>query len=412
MIIAYQKEKPQFLKWIKAGDDGAMDAFREKFIALAQDYSARFVGSLFRKSKGYEFSKLLPHNKGKSTLDLVLQTLGYHAKNDLPGLPEDKWYANKVERDIETQWGIDAINARKCWEITKGTDTVVAILDSGIDPYNSFFKGRTLPGFSFLKRTTPPWSDEDPPTIDYGLHGTGVSSALLAIAPECKIMPVRVHDAETMNDPPYGYWLRELLAAGIYCAVNQGAHIISVSAAIHGSEPVMAEAVRYAYEKNVIICSSAGNISRVQFGLDPDSSLYRAVDKEVLLIGGVEKRDTKIRPWPYSVPGEFVDVAAPSSEVFILVPVYMENMQNMYVPGTSLSAPIAAGVAALMRSAAPPPDSLLQNPGEYVRLVTHCLKETARLEILGMAEPNEFVGYGLIDALAAVKMIQQSIQGK
>ncbi len=354
----------------------------------------------------------MPHNKGKSTLDLVLQTLGFNAKNELPEFPKEKWFTNSVEKDIETQWGINAVNASACWPITKGSGTVVAVIDSGIDPYNSFFKGRVKPGFSFLKRTTPPWREENQPTIDYGLHGSGVSSVLLAIAPGCSILPVRTVDAETMNDPPHDYWLWELSAAGIYYAVNHGAHIISKSSAIRASEPVMADAARYAFENNVIICSSAGNFPRPLYGFNPDKVLYRAMDKEVLLIGGVEKRDSKIRAWPYSVPGDFVDVVAPSKDVFILVPVYMEKMKNMYVQGTSLSAPIAAGVVALMRSAAPPPQELIDKPGSYVKLVTQCLKNTARLDILAMIEPNQSVGNGLIDALAAVKAIQQSIDSK
>ncbi|MFQ5953415.1 MAG: S8 family serine peptidase, partial [Candidatus Omnitrophota bacterium] len=412
MIIAYQKDEPLFSKWIQLGDKDSMDKFRKKFIALARDYAARFGGSLFRKSAFAEFSMMLPHNKGKSTLDLVLQTLGYRVNNNLPDIPHEERFKNKIEPDFYSQWGIDAINARKCWPLTKGSSVVVAIIDSGIDPYNSLFKDKIVPGFNFLERTTPPWSDERPSMIDYGLHGTGVSSVLLAIAPDCRIMPVRIADADTMNDPPYDYWLIEWAAAGIYYAVNRGAHIISKSARLLPAEPVTAEAVRYAYEHNVVICSSAGNMPRVHLGLRPEEMLYRAFDKEVLLIGGVEKREEQIRPWPYSVPGPFVDITAPSKDVFVLVPVYMKDQKNSYVAGTSLSAPIAAGVAALMRSVAPPSDEILKNPGAYVRLVSRSLKETGRLEILGMAEPNEAVGYGLIDAYAAIKKIQDLIKQK
>ncbi len=410
MIIAYQKDEPLFSKWIQIGDKDSLDKFRKKFISLAKDYAARFVGSLFRKSPFAEFSMKLPHNKGKSTLDLVLQTLGYNVNNSLPDIPRIEWFKNEIEPDFNSQWGIDAVNARQCWPITKGADVIVAVIDSGIDPYNSLFKDKVVPGFNFLERTTPPWSDESPPMIDYGLHGTGVSSVLMAIAPECRIMPVRIGASRTMNDPPYAYWLVEWAAAGIYYAVNRGAHIISKSARLLPAEPVTAEAVRYAYEHNVIICNSAGNMPRVHLGLRPEEMLYRAFDKEVLLIGGVEKRGEQIRPWPNSVPGTFVDIAAPSKDVFVFVPVYMKGQKNSYVAGTSLSAPIAAGVAALMRSVAPPSDAILKNPGAYVRLVSRSLKETTRLEILGMAEPNEAVGYGLIDAYEAVKKIQDLIK--
>jgi hypothetical protein len=409
MILAYQKDAPVFESLMEKGDEESLKTFREKFVALAKDYAARFVGSLFRRQPRADFAMMLPQNKGKSTLDLILQTLGFNAKNELPDIPKAKWFTNVIPPDLKSQWGIDAVNARKCWPKTRGEGVIVAVIDSGIDPYNSLFKDRIVPGFNSVIRKTPPWSDENPPMIDYGLHGTGVSSALLAIAPQCMIMPVRIHDSDTMNDPPFDYWLTEQAAAGIYWAVHHGADIISKSSRLSPAEPVEAEAVRYAYEHNVIICSSAGNVPRVHLGLRPEDTLYRAFDREVLLIGGVEKTDNKIRPWPYSVLGEFVDVAAPSKDVFVLVPVYMEGMNNAYVAGTSLSAPIAAGVVALMYSAAPPSQELLKKPGAYVKLVTRCLKDTARLDVLGLAEPNEYVGHGLIDALAAVERIQKEM---
>lgn len=410
MIIAYQRDAPVYSGWIQKGDKTSLDKFRLRFTALAKDYAARFVGSLFRKTRFAEFSMKLPHNKGKSTLDLVLQTLGFNVNNDLPDIPQEEQFQNSIDPDQSTQWSIDAVNVRKCWPETTGAGVIVAVTDSGIDPYNALFKDKTVPGFNFLKRTTPPWSDENPPMIDYGLHGTGVSSALLAIAPGCKIMPVRTADSDTMNDPPFDYWLWEWSAAGIYYAVNHGAHIISNSAALLAAEPVIAEAVRYAYRHNVVICNSAGNMPRVFLGLRPEEMLYKAFDTEVLLIGGAEKRDSAIRPWAFSVPGPYVDVVAPSMDVYVFVPVYMKELKNMYVAGTSLSAPIAAGVVALMRSAAPPQRELLDKPGAYVKIVSDCLKETARLDILGMIEPNEAAGFGLIDAFFAVDKIKKRIK--
>jgi subtilisin family serine protease len=284
---------------------------------------------------------------------------------------------------------------------------VVVVIDSGIDPYNALFKDRLVPGFNFLKRTKAPWKDEDAPVIDYGLHGTGVASVLLAVAPDCRIMPVRAMDADTMNDPVFDYWLHEFAAAGIYYAINHGAQVISISASLQAAQPVVAEAVHTAYKKNVVICTSAGNIPRSQFGLNPDDAFYRAFDSEVLLVGGVERRQGEFRAWPYSLPNPLVDVAAPSSDIFVLVPSYLSEFKDDYVAGTSLSAPIAAGVAALLRSAVPPAAEILQTPAAYCRLVARCLRETARLDILDAAEPDDVIGQGLIDAEAAVRLMER-----
>jgi hypothetical protein len=412
MIFAYQKDEPRYTQWARRGDKESLEKFRAAFVELAREYAARFVGSLFRRSRTYEFEISLPHNRGKSNLDLVLQTIGYNARNDLPDFPKDKWFANVIEPEFRSQWAIDAVNARACWPEARGSGVVVAVIDSGIDPYNSLFKDKIVSGFNFLKRTTPPWADENPPMIDWGYHGTGCSSAVLAVAPDCRIMPVRVHDGDTMNDPAYDFWTYENIAAGIYYAVHHGAQVISLSAPLPATELTLLEAARYAYRNGVPICTSAGNISRVQFGMRLEDQIYRAMKKDVILAGGVAREDGLIRPWPITVPHDEIDAAAPSADVFVVFPSYIQDVKNMPVDGTSLSAPLVAGVIALLRSAVPPGPDVMKNPGEYCRLVALSLTKTARLDILGLTEPDDVVGNGLVDAFGSLQMLKGLLQGK
>ena len=207
MILAYQKDEPQFTEWIRKGDPQSLGAFRKEFIALAQDYAARFVGSLFRRDRVFEFSSALPHNRGKSRLELVLQTLGYNARMDAAPVPQDQRFKNQIEPEFFSQWAPSAVNAPQAQKLAKGGGVTVAVVDSGLDPYNSFFKDRTVPGFSFIGLTRPPWENEPVDTVDWGEHGTAVSSVLALIAPEARIMPIKTLDADTMNDPPFPYWL-------------------------------------------------------------------------------------------------------------------------------------------------------------------------------------------------------------
>jgi hypothetical protein len=412
IVFAYQKDEPRFSAWARAGDAASLEKFRTAFVALSEEYAARFVGSLFRKARQFEFEMSLPHNRGKSTLDLVLQAIGYNARNDLPGLPKDRWFTNVIKPDLMNQWAVDALDVRPCRPEATGAGVVVAVIDSGIDPYNSLFKDKLVAGVNFLGRTAAPWSGENPPMIDWGLHGTGCSSVVLAVAPDCKIMPVRVHDGDTMNDPAYDYWIYEFIAAGIYYAVNHGAQVISLSAPLPETELPLREATKYAYEKNVSICTAAGNISRIQFGLRLENQVFKAIRRYVIMAGGVAREDGAIRPWPITVPHDEIAVAAPSADVFVVVPVYMKDVEDMYVAGTSLAAPEVAGIAAILRSGAPPPPVVLRTPGEYCRLVAQSLTKTARLDVLGLSEPDDVVGYGLADARAALQMMKSLLQAK
>jgi len=97
MIFAYQKDEPRYTQWAKRGDGESLRKFHEAFLRLAEEYAARFVGSLFRKARQFEFEASLPHNIGKSRLDLVLQSLGYKARNDLPDWPKERWFTNMIE---------------------------------------------------------------------------------------------------------------------------------------------------------------------------------------------------------------------------------------------------------------------------------------------------------------------------
>ena len=410
MIVAYQKDEPLFSERIRKGDEESLKEFREDFIDLSKEYAARFVGSLFRQEKGFDFAMTLPHNRGKGRLDLVLQSMGYNAKNDPPPAPPGQRFANKIEPEFYSQWTLAALNASKAQQVSKGEGVIVAVIDSGLDPYNALFKDKTVPGFSFVQqRSKAPWEDEPVTTVDWGVHGTAVASAVVLIAPEVRIMPIRALDGDTMNDPPYLYWPYETMAASIYWAVNHGAHIVQVSAALPSSEPVIWQAVRYAYAKNVVVSTSAGNISRSQWGLRPEDGMYRSFDHEVLLVGGVAHKGATMRPWEHTMPGPQMTVGVPAADVFAIVPTYIPEIKDDFVSGTSIASPLVSGVAALMRSAAPPPQRLLEQPGAYVRLVTDALKDTARLDVLGLADPNDIVGHGLVDAEAAVLAIQKKV---
>ena len=64
---------------------------------------------------------------------------------------------------------------------------------------------------------------------------------------------------------------------------------------------------------------------------------------------------------------------APSADVFMVVPVYMKDTQDIAVAGTSLSAPLAAGVVALPQNVTPPSRSLLVDGGGSLLMIKKLL---------------------------------------
>lgn len=70
----------------------------------------------------------------------------------------------------------------------------------------------------------------DAPVVDWGDHGTVVSSIVAKYAPEAEITLYKECEADTQNNSPYPQIVAGLMAVGIYRAVHDGADVINISA--------------------------------------------------------------------------------------------------------------------------------------------------------------------------------------
>jgi len=236
------------------------------------------------------------------------------------------------------------IKATAGWEETKGAaDTVIAIIDSGVDFDHPDLKNKIVSrGHDFV-------NDDEEATDDNG-HGTfvaGVAAAdtnndegIAGVAWNCRILPVKVVDAE-------GYAGYDDLIDGILWAADNGADIINLSLGGPDSDDSLRDALRYANEKGVVIAAAAGN--------DGTSVFYPAAyDAYCLAVAATDYND--LRP-DWSCFGPQVDVAAPGESVLGTFPTYMVDLTE-YLPyawgdGTSASAPHVAGLAALIKGLKP-----------------------------------------------------------
>jgi thermitase len=223
---------------------------------------------------------------------------------------------------LAERWGVSKIEAPQAWQITRGDQSIiVAVLDTGIDKDNQDLADRVVAEVNF---TDSPTSD------DLHGHGTHMAGTIAAIAPECRLMNVKVADDMGKCEP-------SVVARGIIWAVDHGAKVINLSLSMIAS-PNLEEAVNYAWSQGAIIIAAAGNK-----GTSEPS--YPAYYDSCLAVAGTNENNSLALLSSY---GDWVDVAAPGFNIYSELP----QNQYGYKTGTSAAGAHVSGVAALVFSVA------------------------------------------------------------
>lgn len=160
-------------------------------------------------------------------------------------------------------------------------------------------------------------------------HGTFVAGILAVVAPEATIMPLRAFDDNGNTD-------LFTLAKAIRYARQQGATVINMSFGTLTDAKVLKEAIDYAKAADIVLVASAGNNNT-------SAKQYPAAYAGVLAVASTDLADVKAS---FSNFGSYVFVVAPGVHIISSVPEGKYGIAN----GTSFSAPIVAGMAALIRS--------------------------------------------------------------
>lgn len=259
-------------------------------------------------------------------------------------------------------WGNDQVKAPEVWaKGYTGQNILVAVVDSGVDYNHSDLSGNIWTntreiagngidddgngyiddrrGWDFIN------SDNDP--MDDNSHGTHVAGTIAGrnngvgvtgIAYNAKIMPVKV-----LSDSGSGS--NKQVADGIRYAADNGADVINLSLGSDSDSAEVAAAVRYAHSKGSFVVMAAGNSS----GLSPIYPAHHAL-LWGLAVGAVDSR-RQIASFSNRAGSDanMRYIVAPGVEIYSSIPGNSYDFFN----GTSMAAPHAAGVAALMLSANP-----------------------------------------------------------
>jgi subtilisin family serine protease len=104
-----------------------------------------------------------------------------------------------TEYGFLNQWAFQNINLAEAQQQSQGADIIVAVLDTGIDLTHPIFNGRLLQGYDFVNNDTDPSEVYVEGSRAYG-HGTHVAGIIAQIAPQAKILPVRVLDGNGVGN--------------------------------------------------------------------------------------------------------------------------------------------------------------------------------------------------------------------
>lgn len=274
-----------------------------------------------------------------------------HFVDDITFSPDDSAYTDS------TQWYLYAIKAAEAWDITKGDpDIVIGIIDTGVYWHHPDLEGNIWTNTGEIPDNNIDddnngyiddvhgWdfgSGDNDPTEDAPVHGTHVagiaaavtnnSTGIASIGFKTKIMPVKITSGSSGEFAfPFD---------AIRYAIDNGANILNFSWRGTSYSNAEQELMNYAISKGVVIIAAAGNDNS-------DAPTYPASYKGVLSVAGTQTGDTRYSASNY---GETIDVAAPGVSIYST----WDKSDYRWMSGTSMSTPLTAGLAALVKSQFP-----------------------------------------------------------
>ena len=352
-------------------------------------------------------------------------------------LYDRQWYLENTGTPLQFNGipGAD-IQVNDAWNISKGTDIIVAILDSGIDTLHSEFTGRLLPGFDAF--ATDSINTNGYPFLNFNqnAHGTACAGIVGAaqdneigisgVAPEAILVPVRIFFYIELNNQVVPFTnMNALLTGSAYSWNTIGADVISCSAGLTEefinlltidtticNEELLMAHTEGRNGKGTAMFFSAGNENS-------PNVLWPANLNATIAVGASDMCDTRKRPndcsgenWG-SDYGETLDFVAPGVKIATCdisgTPGYAGNDYSLNFNGTSAACPIAAGIGALL---------LAENPSLTSNEIRHLLNITSEKVEPYMYDSinsdgtwNEEVGHGRVNAyLALTQAFNASIQ--
>jgi type VII secretion-associated serine protease mycosin len=287
-----------------------------------------------------------------------------------------------ADRWRDGQWHLAYLDVAEAQKISQGEGVVVAVIDSGVDHDHPDLTGNVLKGWDAVTGGTGDgWGDLSghgtgmASLIAGHGHGSGNRDGVLGIAPKAKIFPIRIETAQGSGD-------MTSVGNGIEVATKAGADVISISLNGGTSTQKVQQQIWAALEKDILIVVSIGNKSDGGGGI----LIY---SNGTLPVGAVDQRGDAAG---ISVSNPAVQLAAPGKDIQSASKINKAGDSGYRLgTGSSPSAAIVAGAAALIRSKYPS-----MTAAEVIQRLTYTAKD------LGPSGRDPQYGFGQLDLVRAL----------
>ncbi len=299
--------------------------------------------------------------------------------------------------------------------IGEGYDQIKTLVECGL---NLEFDSRKIVGDNYENSSERIYGNNDcnGPNSFHGTHVAGIIAAarnngigMNGVAADVKIMAIRCVPGGDERDKD--------IANSIRYAVDNGAKIINMSfgKAFSSDKKVVDDAVKYAESKGVLLMHAAGNSH-----LDIDKEIH--YPSKIYADGKAASNfmDVGALSWKpgADMPADFTNYGKKTVDIFSPgVDIYSTTPNNEYkdASGTSMACPVAAGVAAVLKSYYP------QLTPQQIKkiLIKSSIKDFKKEKVIKPGTKDELVKFselgkngGIINLYEAIKMAEKMYKFK
>ncbi len=269
-------------------------------------------------------------------------------------------------------YGVKMSGANLEWTESMGEGIKIGIIDSGVDLSHPDLLGRIKKYANFSGGLQDDVTDEN----GHGTHVAGILSAnrngygVVGVAPQASLYVAKAFDKRGMATD-------EAVAQSLDWLISNKVNIINMSFS-STDLPSYHNQIKKAYDKGIIVICAAGNNGR----LKGKALGYPARFHETISVAAV---DMNTNVMSFSSKNVGADIAAPGYEILSCYP----HKRFARLSGTSMSAPIISGAAAILQRKAKNRLGRFLTPEEMrTVLCMYC-------EDIGKKGPDSAAGCGL-----------------